>query len=227
MIRNEPQAHPCPAALPAVPHQSAVPDAETLPPAVRDLRGRPALPPPTFPAGDRVVVSGLPGSGKSTLIRALLHHLGGTALSADSQDVRERWDRRMPHWLPYALYRPAVRMDHYRRLRRALAGGAGVVVHDCGNLPWVRRWLARDARRRGVRLHLVVLDVPVDVALAGQAERGRTVSPFAFARHRRATARLLTDLAAGRLPAACDTALLVDRAYTRALRGTAPGASGR
>ena len=39
------------------------------------------------------------------------------------------------------------------------APATSVVVHDCGTQAWVRRWLAREARRRGRGLHLVLLDV--------------------------------------------------------------------
>ncbi|MRT44542.1 ATP-binding protein, partial [Xylella fastidiosa subsp. multiplex] len=80
---------------------------------------------------------------------------------------------------------------HYAGLRRALRGDRGVVVHDCGTQSWVRGWLAREARRRGGTLHLLLLDVAPDAALAGQRERGRGVSRYAFLRHRRAAARLI------------------------------------
>lgn len=184
----------------------------------RDLRGTTGVRVLRFPAGDRVVVSGLPGSGKSTLIRRVVaaHE---TVVRIDSQDMRERWEAGLPAGLPYALYRPLVRAAHYLALGRALASGASVVVHDCGSQSWVRRWLALDARCRGRALHMVLLDVPPPVALAGQAERGRGVSAYAFARHRRAVRRLVAESEAGRPPAGCASVVLLDRAAAGALRG--------
>ncbi|MFE1959757.1 AAA family ATPase [Streptomyces sp. NPDC059479] len=181
---------------------------------VRDLRGRRGRVPGAlaFTAGDLVVVSGLPGSGKSTLIRRAAE--GG---GIDSQDARDRWERRLPGGLPYAVYRPLVRIAHYAGLRRALRSGESVVVHDCGTQRWVRRWLAREARRRGRGLRLVLLDVAPEVARAGQLERGRGVSGYAFARHRRAVRRLLRGAESGRLPKGCATAVLLDRDAAGAL----------
>lgn len=123
-----------------------------------------------------MVVSGLPGSGKSTLMHRVVPPLddrGAVVHRIDSQDVRERWARGRLRRLPYGLYRPLVRAAHYLALGRALRSGDSVVVHDCGTLAWVRRWIARSAARGGRGLHLVLLDVPPEVARSGQEARGR------------------------------------------------------
>ncbi|MEU6981320.1 AAA family ATPase [Streptomyces sp. NPDC046371] len=182
---------------------------------LRDLRDRGGRGPRAlaFAMGDVVVVSGLPGSGKSTL-------MGRTAegRAIDSQHTRERWEARLPRYLPYALYRPLARLAHYAGLRRVLRSGASVVVHDCGTQSWVRGWLAREARRRGTALHLILLDVEPATAREGQLARGRGVSGYAFARHRRAVGRLVRTAEAGRLPPGCASVTLLDRDAADALR---------
>ncbi len=209
---------------------------------VRDLRERAGRGPRAlrFAAGDLVVVSGLPGSGKSTLMSRAVDPAPPSAaaeededpdpggppapdrppatLRVDSQDTRDRWAARMPPAVPYALYRPLVRLAHFAGLRRALRSGASVVVHDCGSQAWVRRWLAREARLRGRALHLLLLDVAPDTALDGQRSRGRGVSRYAFARHHRAVGRLVRDAERGTLPPGCASAVLLDRAAADALR---------
>jgi hypothetical protein len=162
-----------------------------------------------FPAGGRVVVTGLPGSGKSTLMRR-----AEAARRLDSQKVRDDFARRLPAWLPYEAYRPAVRAVHYARLWAASRARASLVVHDSGRTGWVRRWLGRGPGG----FHLVVLDVPPGTAWAGQAARGRTVSRRAFPRYRRELARLVAEVEAERLPRGCVSATLLDRAAAEALR---------
>ncbi|MFI0779253.1 AAA family ATPase [Streptomyces sp. NPDC021212] len=189
--------------------------------AVHDLRGGVGAE-LRYPARDLIIASGLPGSGKSTLINRVVPGTdpsGAAVVRVDSQHTRDAWERRMPRWLPYGVYRPLVRCAHYVGLRRAVTSGASVVVHDCGSQPWVRRWLARDARRTGRRLHLVLLDVDPAVALEGQAARGRGVTGFAFGRHRRAMGRLVARVEGGRPPEGCASAVLLDRATASVLRG--------
>jgi predicted kinase len=203
----------------ALPEQPAAPARAAcgpLPvPVVRDLREREGRGPHALLFGPRdlVVVTGLPGSGKSTLMRRTV-----PGRRIDSQDTRDHWDSRMPRFLPYGVYRPLVRLAHSAGLRRALRGGEGVVVHDCGTQAWVRRWLAREARRRGGTLHLLMLDVTPEEALAGQRDRGRGVSRYAFLRHRAAANRLLRSVERGELPAGCGSAILVDRDAAGTLR---------
>ncbi|MEU5534199.1 AAA family ATPase [Streptomyces sp. NPDC020362] len=203
----------------AVPGQRPAPArercAERPAPVVRDLRDRAGRGPHALLFGPRdlVVIAGLPGSGKSTLMhRAVLGH------RVDSQDTRDRWAARLPRLLPYALYRPLVRLAHYAGLRRALRTGEGVVVHDCGTQAWVRAWLAREARRRGGTLHLLLLDVAPAAAREGQRQRGRGVSRYAFGRHRRTAARLVGAVERGELPAGCGSAVLLDRDAADVLR---------
>ncbi|MFJ3904651.1 AAA family ATPase [Streptomyces sp. NPDC090025] len=182
---------------------------------LRDLRERGGRSPRvlTYAAGDVVVVSGLPGAGKSTLMGRAAQ---GRAI--DSQDTRERWEARLPRFLPYAVYRPLARLAHYAGLRRALRAGAGVIVHDCGTQSWVRGWLAREARRRGAALHLILLDVDPGTARDGQLARGRGVSAYAFARHRRAVGRLVRTAEEGALPPGCASVTLLDRDAADTLR---------
>ncbi len=183
-------------------------------PVVRDLRERSGRTPHALLFGphDVAVVTGLPGSGKSTLM-----HRAVRGPRIDSQDTRDRWDARLARYLPYALYRPLVRLAHYAALRRALRSGESVVVHDCGTQTWVRGWLARAARRRGGTLHLILLDVTPDTARNGMRRRGRGVSRYAFLRHRRAAARLLRAVERGDLPEGCGSAVLLDREAATAL----------
>ncbi|GGJ47064.1 AAA family ATPase [Streptomyces brasiliensis] len=203
----------------ALPKRPAAPArercAEHPAPVLRDLRERSGRSPHhlLFGPRDLVVITGLPGSGKSTLMHRAVH-----GVRVDSQDTRDRWDARTPRLLPYTLYRPLVRLAHFAGLRRALRSGAGVVVHDCGTQAWVRGWLAREARRRGGTLHLLLLDVTPDTALEGQRERGRGVSRYAFLRHRRAAGRLLRSVEQGTLPEGCGSAVLLDRDAADVLR---------
>ncbi|WP_082598357.1 MULTISPECIES: AAA family ATPase [unclassified Kitasatospora] len=191
---------------PAVPRNAV----DLRPRGLVDLRGGVRTPDALrYPPGAVVVVSGLPGSGKSTALR----HWSTAAAVVDPRTTHLACEAVMPGWLPYALYRPWARLRHFRRQQRAARSGQHLLVHDCGSRPWIRRHLARTVHRQGRELHLVLLDVGPDEALTGQQARGRWAPRRVFARHQRGLRVLLREL--DRLgPAAvpeADSVLLLDR----------------
>ncbi|WP_345680024.1 AAA family ATPase [Yinghuangia aomiensis] len=205
-----------PAALPVV----APADQPAFAPALRpgglhDLRRGPRPDALHYGPADLLVVSGLPGAGKSTLMARCAAH----ARLIDSQHVRESYQARLPESVPYRLFRPFVRLTHYWRLGAALRRGGPVVVHDCGTVPFVRGWLTRAAHRQGRAVHLLILDVDPATARAGQQARGRAVSAREFARHRAVAARALDGLSASDAPpAGWRSAVVIDRPAAGALR---------
>ncbi|MGA4545753.1 AAA family ATPase [Uniformispora flossi] len=220
------QSAPGAAGLPPVPvppgPPSAAPrfDQPALAPALRpgglhDLRRGPRPDALHYGPADLLVVSGLPGAGKSTLMARCAAH----ARLIDSQHVRESYQARLPESVPYRLFRPFVRLTHYWRLGAALRRGGPVVVHDCGTVPFVRGWLTRAAHRQGRAVHLLILDVDPATARAGQQARGRAVSAREFARHRAVAARALDGLSASDAPpAGWRSAVVIDRPAAGALR---------
>jgi predicted kinase len=173
-----------------------------------DIRGGTPVHALEYDADALLVVTGLPGAGKSTLMRRCAR-----APLADSQAIRCSWAARLPRWIGYPLYRPLVRAEHYWRLSRAIRAGGPLVVHDAGHQRWVRAWLTRTARRRTRPAHLLVLAVTADEALAGQDARGRRVTRYAQLRHTRAAYALhrrLTTTAAP--PRGFTSVVVLDRA---------------
>ena len=145
-----------------------------------------------YPAGAVLVVGGVPGAGKSELVRRLV---APPVRALDSAAVRDRYRRRLGGRLPYRWYRPAVHAEHYLRLAWALRRPGTLVVHDTATRSWVRRWIAALARRHHGSAHLLFLDVPAEDALAGQRARGRVVRSGAMRRHERRWRRLRAALA--------------------------------
>jgi predicted kinase len=133
----------------------------------------------SFPADAVVVVAGVPGAGKTTLIRRAVDR--AVAQVVDTDDRREAGARRL-------LY-----AGHYARIVAAIAGGRPVVIHSRGTHPAARRAIAALGALRGRPAHLVMLHAERDEAEAGQRARGRTVAPAEMdrqlARWRRLMAR--------------------------------------
>ncbi|NUR97129.1 MAG: AAA family ATPase [Kribbellaceae bacterium] len=128
-----------------------------------------------------VVLAGIPGAGKSTFLRRVF--ADSPVRVYDSAHVRERW---MPVLgvLPYALWRPLVHLVYYVTLLSSMRRGQGpMVIHDCATRPWARRLIGWRARRAGLPLHLILLDVPGDVARSGQWARGRVVRAGSMETH--------------------------------------------
>jgi predicted kinase len=118
--------------------------------------------PLSFPSDAVVVVAGMPGAGKTTLIRRAVDR--SAARVVDTDDRREKGGRRL-------LY-----LDHYARIVAAVAGRRPVVIHSRGTQPAARRAIAALAALRGRPAHLVMLDVDRDEAESGQRARGRSVA---------------------------------------------------
>jgi predicted kinase len=132
-----------------------------------------------------VVLGGVPGAGKSTVLRAVRDLRPGVGVLDPEQQQR----RLAPHvrGVPYRVWRPLVHVLHHLAVLRALLAGPRdgrpLVVHDTATRAWGRAVACRLAAARGRRPVLLLLDVTEGSALAGQVERGRVVRRPAFERH--------------------------------------------
>jgi hypothetical protein len=126
---------------------------------------------------DVVVVAGLPGAGKTTLV-------AGEPRALDSDAIREAWAPRLAR-LPYPLWRPLVHAWHWVLLWRALKRPEGVVIVRPFTSGRLRRAVLRRARRHHPGVHLVVVAATPAQARGGQHARGRTVREPAMRRHER------------------------------------------
>jgi adenylate kinase family enzyme len=114
----------------------------------------------TYPDNAVIVVAGLPGAGKTTLIRRATSR---PAVVVDTDD-----QRRAGGQASYAR--------HYRRIVAAVWGRRPVVIHSRGTLGTLRRMITLLSFLRGRPAHLILLDVPRPAAEDGQRRRGRRVS---------------------------------------------------
>ena len=126
-----------------------------------------------------VVVAGLPGAGKTTLVRRLADGPGVHAL--DAEDVA-RHLQAVP--LPYRVLRPLVHLAHLARVVVALwSAHPCVLTSDPLTSPLRRRVLRTAARLAGRRLHVVLVHASPAQARDGQQRRGRRLSSRRMTRH--------------------------------------------
>jgi predicted kinase len=163
----------------------------------------PAALPTGTPARGLVVVGGLPGSGKTTMVRRLLGDGVPGVTSVDSEQVAARW--RTGSRVPYRVMRPLVHARHRLRVLRAVLGAERTVVLAD---PWSSRWwrpvVLAAARVAGRAVRLVLLDVSPEDAADGQRIRGRWIPEGRMRRHAGRWARYLAG-------AGADDVLVVDR----------------
>jgi predicted kinase len=126
---------------------------------------------------DVVVVAGLPGAGKTTLVASEPRAL-------DSDALREAWAPRLAG-VPYPLWRPLVHARHWIAIWTALRRPEGVVIVRPFTSERLRRAVLRRARGHHPAVHLVVVAATPAEARAGQRARGRTLRERAMRRHER------------------------------------------
>ena len=137
-------------------------------------------------APDLVVLGGVPGAGKSTVLRRLRRRPGVVVLDPDGH--RDALRRSVGRVVPYRAYRPLVHALHTVDVLGALLrgpghGGSALVVHEPATRPRRTAALLRLARACGWRSALVYVDTPREAALAGQHARGRVLAARSFDRH--------------------------------------------
>jgi hypothetical protein len=163
----------------------------------------------TFESDAVVVVAGVPGAGKTTLIRRGVDR--GAARVVDTDDQRAAGRRRL------------LNAAHYARIAVAIAGRRPVVIHSRGTRAAARRAIALLARLRRRPAHLILLDAGRAGAEAGQRARGRTVDPGAMGRQVARWGQLMVRGPAGEGWA---SVIVLDRgqaARTRAIEFVAAG----
>jgi ABC-type cobalamin/Fe3+-siderophores transport system ATPase subunit len=133
------------------------------------------------PAGSLVVIAGLPGAGKTSLLRRLAATAPTDVVALDSEDVATHL-RRLP--VGYRVLRPLVHALHLLTVLAAVSGPVScVLTTDPLTAPGRRLLLGTAARLTGRRLHVIVVEASIAEALNGQWTRGRRLGSRRMSRH--------------------------------------------
>ena len=134
-----------------------------------------------------VLVGGVPGAGKTTVLDAVVTALPGAA-SVDPERIRRWLAALLPPSVPYRCYRALVHLCSTALVLALVLWGPtptrrALVIHDPATRRRRRTLTGRLARSRGWDPVLMVVDVSRETALAGQRARRRVLAPRAFDRH--------------------------------------------
>lgn len=166
----------------------------------------------TLPGRSLVLVAGIPGAGKSSLLRRLPADREGLAV-LDSDPVRDWLRDRLPEGTAYSRYRWLVHLWHRMRIVLLAFGLVGpLVVHLPATGAATRAAVLALAVLAARRPFLVWIDVDPGQARAGQLGRGRVLGQACFDRHARRGEAFAAALRNGRVPRGWDGVTVLDRA---------------
>jgi hypothetical protein len=134
-----------------------------------------------------VVIAGLPGAGKTTLIRRAVDR--SVAHVVDTEDRRDQ--------LPVQVPSSVLHAEHLLRIVVATLRRPAVVVHSRGTNPGQRRLVVTLAALRRREAHLILLDADPAAAEEGQRARGRTLARWRMEREARRWQRVVSSARAG------------------------------
>jgi len=166
-----------------------------------------------------VLIAGIPGAGKTTLIDRAARPSDWTVLDLDRfrRRLRPRL-RRIPVFYPFYVLAIIV----------VIARDTHVVVEARGTYGWLRRLVTACARFRGRDAVIVLLDASSEDAIAGEVSRGRVAPSSVMRVNTTRWSRLLDAARSGKLATeGWSQVLVLDRAQASKVEDLGELVSGR